>query len=79
MVPLEAHISGSSTNPARNFGPALIPGRWEGWWIYWVGPMIGMLAAVLVCSRLAMRIEVAKLYHFESDRRRLFHRMAGSR
>jgi aquaporin Z len=79
MVPLEAHISGTSTNPARTFGPALISGRWDGWWIYWVGPMIGMLAAILACSSLARRIEVAKLYHFESDRRRLFHRMAGTR
>jgi aquaporin Z len=78
MVPLEASISGTSTNPARTFGPALISGRWEGWWIYWVGPIIGTLAAILVCSSLARRIEVAKLYHFESDRRRLFHRMAGS-
>ena len=78
MVPLEAHISGTSTNPARTVGPALISGRWDGWWIYWVGPMIGMLAAILACSSLAKRIEVAKLYHFESDRRRLFHRMAGS-
>ena len=79
MVPLEAHISGTSTNPARTFGPALISGGWNGWWIYWVGPMIGMAAAILACSSIARRIEVAKLYHFESDRRRLFHRMAGSR
>lgn len=76
MVPLEAAISGTSTNPARTFGPALISGRWDGWWIYWVGPMLGMLAAIVVCTRLASRIEVAKLYHFESDRRRLFRRMA---
>src|SRR3954465_9723886 len=40
MVPLEAHISGTSTNPARSFGPALISGRWEGWWIYWVAPTL---------------------------------------
>jgi aquaporin Z len=79
MVPLEAPISGTSTNPARTFGPALVSGSWEGWWIYWVGPFIGTLAAVLLCSSLARRIEVAKLYHFETDRRRLFHRMAGSR
>jgi aquaporin Z len=78
MVPLEASISGTSTNPARTFGPALISGQWEGWWIYWVGPLIGTLAAILVCGSLARRIEVAKLYRFESDRRRLFHRMAGS-
>jgi len=37
------------------------------------------LAAILVFGFLAKRIEVAKLYHFESDRRRLFHRMAGAR
>ena len=79
MVPLEAHISGTSTNPARTLGPALMSGRWDGWWIYWVGPMIGTLAAIVICSSIARRIEVAKLYHFENDRRRLFHRMAGSR
>jgi aquaporin Z len=79
MVPLEAHISGTSTNPARSFGPAIISGRWDGWWIYWVGPILGTLAAILVCTSLTKRIEVAKLYHFENDRRRLFHRMAGAR
>jgi aquaporin Z len=78
MVPLEAPISGTSTNPARTLGPALISGRWDGWWIYWLGPMLGALIAVLACSRIARRIEVAKLYYFENDRRRLFHRMAGS-
>lgn len=78
MVPLEGAISGTSTNPARTFGPALISGRWDGWWIYWVGPMAGMFLAIVVCSSLARRIDVAKLYHFDHDRRRLFHRMARS-
>jgi aquaporin Z len=78
MVPLEAAISGTSTNPARTLGPALISGRWDGWWIYWIGPFLGTVTAIVVCSALAHRIEVAKLYHFESDRRRVFHRMAGS-
>jgi CBS-domain-containing membrane protein len=54
MVPLEASISGTSTNPARAFGPALISGQWVGWWVYWVGPLIGTLIAVFVCSFLAM-------------------------
>jgi aquaporin Z len=79
MVPLEAAVSGTSTNPARTFGPALISGQWQGWWIYWVGPFTGTLVAIVVCSSLARRIEVAKLYHFESDRRRVFHKMAGAR
>ena len=79
MVPLEAHISGTSTNPARTLGPALISGQWDGWWIYWLGPILGSLIAILICGSFARRIEVAKLYYFDHDRRRLFHRMAGSR
>jgi aquaporin Z len=74
MVPMEAAFSGTSTNPARSFGPAVISGQWDGWWIYWAGPCLGTLAGILVCSALAKRIEEAKLYHFESQRRRLFHR-----
>jgi aquaporin Z len=76
MVPMEAALSGTSTNPARSFGPSVIAGQWDGWWIYWVGPCLGTLLAILVFSALAKRIEVAKLYHFESERRRLFHGMA---
>jgi aquaporin Z len=67
MVPLEAEISGISVNPARSFGPSVISGVWTGWWIYWIGPFIGGLLAILVCNSLAKRIEVAKLYYFESD------------
>jgi aquaporin Z len=79
MVPLEADISGTSTNPARTFGPALISGRWDDWWIYWVGPIAGTLVAMAAMSFLVKRIEVAKLYHFDSDRDRFFRRMAGTR
>ena len=75
MVWAEAPISGTSTNPARTLGPAIVSGRWQGWWIYWAGPLIGMFLAILVFSFLAKRIEVAKLYHFESDRRRVFRTM----
>ena len=70
MVYAEASISGTSTNPARSLGPAIISGEWQGWWIYWVGPVAGTVVAILVFSFLAKRIEVAKLYHFESHRRR---------
>ena len=76
MVFAEAPISGTSTNPARSFGPALISGEWAGWWIYWLGPIAGALAATLICSFMAKRITVAKLYHFDSDRDGLFRRMA---
>jgi len=76
MVWAESPLSGTSTNPARSLGPSVISGQWEGWWIYWIGPMAGMLLAVLACSLLASRIEVAKLYYFDSDHDRLFRRMA---
>ena len=79
MVWAEAPISGTSTNPARSLGPSVISGQWQGWWIYWAGPAAGMLLAILACSFLAKRIEVAKLYHFDSDRDRLFRRMAMQR
>lgn len=75
MVPLEADISGISTNPARSFGPAVISGAWNGWWIYWIGPLAGALLACMACSMLAKRITVAKLYHFDSDRDGLFRKM----
>ena len=74
MVWAEAPISGTSTNPARSLGPSVISGQWQGWWIYWIGPMLGMLLALLAFSYLAKRVEVAKLYHFDSDRDRLFRR-----
>ena len=75
MVPLESPISGTSTNPARSLGPAVISGNFEGWWIYWVGPVIGTVVAIVSCSFLASRIEVAKVYHFDNDRYGVFHRV----
>jgi aquaporin Z len=74
MVPLEASISGTSTNPARSLGPSIISGQWEGWWIYWAGPIIGTIIASIACSALAKRITEAKLYHFDSDQDRLLRR-----
>jgi len=67
MVPLEAAISGTSTNPARSLGPAVISGNWEGWWIYLIGPLTGAFLASIACSFLAKKITIAKLYHFDSE------------
>ena len=41
-----APVSGTSMNPARSFGPALVSGHWGSYWVYVLGPAAGALIAV---------------------------------
>ena len=41
-------FTGSSVNPARSIGPALIGGDLSGLWIYLVAPVLGAVVAALV-------------------------------
>jgi len=75
MVWLEAPVSGTSTNPARSFGPAVVAWDWRDWWIYWLGPLVGAVLAV-AAHRVAVRcwpwIETAKVHHLGHDPYRIF-------
>ena len=39
-------VSGTSMNPARSLGPALVLGDWSSWWAYLAGPVAGGAIAV---------------------------------
>jgi MIP family channel proteins len=48
-------ITGAAMNPARAFGPELAANFWTGWWIYWIGPIVGGLVAALGYQYLYLR------------------------
>jgi aquaporin Z len=45
FITFEAPLSGMSLNPARSFASSLLANSWNGWWIYFTAPVLGMLAA----------------------------------
>jgi aquaporin Z len=64
---LEAPLSGASANPARSFGPELVGWDWTGWWVYWLGPMLGAALAVAALRSGVIgwhRPHQARLFHF---------------
>lgn len=77
LVWWEAPLSGTSTNPARSFGPAVVGSYWPGWWIYWVGPLAGAAAALVALAQIKnLEVEVAKVYHFHHDPAHRFEQFA---
>jgi MIP family channel proteins len=56
-------FTGGSMNPARSFGPAVASGIFEAQAVYWVGPIIGAVAAALLYDTLFIRREREPVDH----------------
>jgi aquaporin Z len=48
-------LTGAAMNPARAFGPELVAGAWDDFWIYYVGPLAGGAIAALLYDELYLR------------------------
>lgn len=67
---LEAPLSGTSANPARSLGPAVVADVWHGFWIYVAGPCAGAALAVALLRLDATgrhRPREARQAHFRHD------------
>jgi aquaporin Z len=58
-------LSGFSVNPARSFSSAIFAGIWQGIWVYFTAPVVGMLAAATLYVRSEGRqnLYCAKVFH----------------
>jgi aquaporin Z len=69
-ITFEAPLSGMSMNPARTFGSSLSGQVWTALWVYFTGPILGMLLAseVYLKWKGAKSVSCAKLHHQNTKR-----------
>ncbi|KAI8336820.1 aquaporin-like protein [Chlamydoabsidia padenii] len=60
-------IDGTSVNPARSFGPAIVTGKWANHWIFWFGPLIGSFFAYLIYAAFKLAENSIKVIDYEKD------------
>jgi len=52
-------LTGAALNPARAFGPALVANAWQAQLVFWIGPILGAVAAMQLYERLLLKREAA--------------------
>jgi aquaporin Z len=52
---LAGPLTGAAMNPARAFGPELISGTWDNFWIWYVGPFAGGILGAVAYEWLYLR------------------------
>jgi hypothetical protein len=66
LVMIEAPVTGTSLNPARTLGPAVLAPNYNALWVYFAGPVLGALIAVgAYRGQWGAQTVCAKLYHTE--------------
>jgi aquaporin Z len=66
LVMVEAPMTGTSLNPARTLGPAVLAPNYTALWVYFAGPIAGALLAVAAFTgQWGKKTVCAKLYHTE--------------
>jgi aquaporin Z len=71
FIAFESPLSGMSMNPARTVGSAFLPHLWQGLWIYFTAPPLGMLLAAEAYVLMKCRVTCAK-YHHQNKYRCIF-------
>lgn len=63
-----APYTGTSLNPARSLGPAVVSGIFDNFWVYLAGPLTGALLVVVAWVLLPLETKTAKIFHDERYR-----------
>lgn len=55
MIFIGGPLTGAAMNPARALGPAIVSGVWTGQIVYWLGPILGAVAAAFVWDKVLLK------------------------
>ncbi len=63
---VEAPVSGTSLNPARTLGPAVVGSTFTDLWVYLLAPFVGALAAAFLYRHQRSSVACGKLVHTDA-------------